>query len=165
MNVSITGKVQVCTVESCYDNSPVLPHTIFSKMLASLKSDLCCTISCCFVVFNIKVDLIKLRFYNTCISHLYREALGSQLWVFLRKLMVFYWVSEQFTAWSDCVMVWFSASWALSHYLNQSWNSVKLNLRNHFQRQLKQNSHFNSRKFIWKCHLQNGGHVVLASVC
>ena len=62
---------------------------------------------------------------------------------------------------------------APSQYLDQCWNIVNWTLRNKIQWSINHNSYifiqvkyqsqfiyFHSRKCIWKCHLQNGGHVL-----
>ena len=47
------------------------------------------------------------------------------------------------------------------------WNIVNWTLRNKLQWNPNRNKfiHFHSRKCIWKCHLENGGHFVSASMC
>ena len=55
---------------------------------------------------------------------------------------------------------------ALSPFLNQCWLIVNWSLRIKFQWNFNQSYHnFRSMKCISKCHLQNGGHFVSASMC
>ena len=55
---------------------------------------------------------------------------------------------------------------ATSHYLNQGWNIVNWTLKEQtsvkFELKFK---YFHSGKCIWKCRLENGGHLVSASMC
>ena len=61
---------------------------------------------------------------------------------------------------------WLFANTAPSHYLNQCWNIVNWTLRNRLIWKLNRNWYIlNSRKCIWKCRLENGGHFVSASMC
>ena len=54
-----------------------------------------------------------------------------------------------------CFRQWLVACLAPSHSLNQCWNIVNGTLRNKFH----------SRKDIWKCRMENGGHFVSATMC
>ena len=56
---------------------------------------------------------------------------------------------------------------APSHYLNQCWNMILLigPLGTNFSEILIKNIIFLSRKCVRKCRLENGGHLVSASMC
>ena len=62
---------------------------------------------------------------------------------------------------------WLGAWSAPSHNLIHCWHIVNWTLRNKLQWNINQNSciFIHSREYIWKCHLQNGSHLVLASMC
>ena len=69
-------------------------------------------------------------------------------------------------AWSSLVRWWLVAKSALSHCLNQCCHIVNWTLRNKlgwiFLIEIQT---FSSRKQVWKCCMQDGGHFVLASLC
>ena len=57
---------------------------------------------------------------------------------------------------------WLGVWSAPSHYLNPCWDIVNWTHRNKLKWYF---IHFHSRKCIWKCSLENGGHFISPSMC